>query len=109
LNGNVRFSLKNDDGHEPNTPMANIDPVALLLDALVWTLGDGPRAERFLALTGLHPNHLREKASDPATLIALTRFLADHEPDLIGCADALGVTPPELLGAARLLHKGNGP
>ena len=102
----MRPSPENSDGATPNAPSASADPVALLLDALVWTLNDGPRAERFLALTGLSPDHLRAKASDPATLIALSRFLADHEPDLIGCTDALGVTPPELLAAARLLHKG---
>ena len=109
MNGKVRPSPENSDGATPHASAAHADPVALWLDALVWTLSDGPRAERFLALTGLDPDHLRARASDPATLIALSRFLADHEPDLISCADALGVTPPELLAAARLLHKGIAP
>lgn len=71
----------------------------LALDALAWTLADGPRAERLLALTGLDPATLRARAGDPATLAAVLGFLESHEPDLLACADALAVPPARLVAA----------
>lgn len=102
----MRPSSENGQGDGPTSPAGYDDPVTLLLDALVWTLGAPERAERFLALTGLAPSTLRENASAPATLIALARFLADHEPDLLACAEALSVRPPDLITAARSIGKG---
>ena len=75
------------------------DAVALGLSALVWTLGDAARAERLLALTGLSPDDLRARAADPAVLGAVLAFLEGHEPDLVACADTLGVKPEELVRA----------
>lgn len=77
---------------------------ALALQALGWTLGDDARAERFLALTGLTPETLRRAVGDRATLAATLRFLEAHEPDLIACADALGVKPTALPEARRRLE-----
>ena len=75
------------------------DPQALALSALGWVLADADRAERLLALTGLTPDALREGLSDPAVLGAVFDFLGAHEPDLLAAADALGVTPGELMRA----------
>lgn len=77
------------------------DPAALALGALAWTLGDATRSDRLLALTGLTPDDLRERAADPPVLAAVLTFLESHQPDLIACADALGLSP-ETLVAARL-------
>lgn len=77
------------------------DPTTLGLAALGWTLGDATRAERLLALTGLTPVDLRERATDPAVLGAILAFLEAHQPDLIACADSIGVKP-EALVAARM-------
>ena len=79
------------------------DPTALALSALVWTLGDGARAERLLAVTGLSPADLRARAGDPAVLAAVIAFLEGHEPDLVACADALGVAPEALVRAHAVL------
>lgn len=77
---------------------------AVALHALGWTLGDDARAERFLALTGLTPEELRAGLDTPATLAAAIRFLEAHEPDLIACADAIGVKPADLPKARRRLE-----
>lgn len=69
------------------------------LQALVWTLGDPARAQRLLDLTGLTPDALRSGATDPVILAALLDFLAGHEPDLIACAEALGLAPNDLIRA----------
>ena len=71
---------------------------------LGWTLGDEGRAQRLLALTGLAPEDLRAGLGDPALLAALLRFLEAHEPDLLTCAEALGVTAPDLVEARRRLE-----
>lgn len=71
----------------------------LALQALGWVLQDEDRAQRLLALTGLDPRELRSGLEDPAMLSSLLGFLANHEPDLVACAESIGV-PPEKLGAA---------
>ena len=45
---------------------------ATALQAIGWTLGDDSRAARFLALTGLTPETLREGLGDAALLAATT-------------------------------------
>jgi hypothetical protein len=80
------------------------DAEAVALRALGWTLGDDDRAARFLALTGLTPADLRTRIGDRATLAAALRFLEAHEPDLVACAEALGVAPAALPAARRRLE-----
>jgi hypothetical protein len=77
---------------------------AVALHALGWTLGDDARADRFLALTGLTPEDLRKRLDEPATLAAALRFLEAHEPDLIACAEAIGVAPADLPETRRRLE-----
>jgi hypothetical protein len=79
-------------------------PETLALAALGWSLGDGDRAERLLALTGLTPDDLRSRLGDPNLLAAVLRFLEAHEPDLLACADELDITPAQLVDARRRLE-----
>ena len=64
-------------------------------------LQDGERAERYLALTGLDPDSLRARLDDPQVLGSVFEFLANHEPDLLRAAEALAVTPEELVAARK--------
>lgn len=82
-----------------------MEPEALALSALGWVLGDEARAERLLSLTGLTPDALRDGLGDGAVLGAVLDFLCSHEPDLLAAADALGVPPQELAGAAAKLAR----
>jgi hypothetical protein len=77
----------------------------LALSALGWTLSEGDRAARFLALTGLSPEDLRERLGDASVLAAALGFLEAHEPDLIACADALNVAPAQLVEARSVLER----
>ena len=73
-------------------PSPNVsDSITVALQALAVSLGDESRASRLLSLTGLTPDDLRHRASEPAVLVAVLRFLEDHEPDLLAVADTLGV------------------
>ena len=68
----------------------------LALEALGWALADDRRAERLLSLTGLTPDRLRNGLGDRGVQAAVLEFLANHEPDLIACAEALQISfsPP---------------
>jgi len=76
----------------------------LALRALAWTLAEQARAERMLALTGLTGDDLRLRAAEPAVLAALLGFLEAYEPDLIACAEALEVTPTDLVRTREVLE-----
>lgn len=86
-------------------PRPTIDAAALALSALAATLSDERRARRFLDLSGIETDELRRRAADPATLAALIRFLESHEPDLIDVAEAIGVSPQELVAAREELER----
>jgi hypothetical protein len=79
------------------------DPAAVALSALAWTLTDDSRASRLLALTGLEADDLRSRLTDPAVLEAALTFLESHQPDLLACADAIGVKPETLINARERL------
>ena len=80
----------------------------LALMALGWTVSEEARADRLLALTGLDAGALRAGIDNPVLLAAVLAFLADHEPDLIACADTIGSTPAALIAAQeRLAREGS--
>ena len=74
---------------------------ALALAALAATLTDERRARRFLDLTGLESDELRDRAvaGDRTLLAATLAFLENHEPDLVAVAKAIETTPAALVAA----------
>lgn len=81
----------------------NEDVLTLALAALGWAVSDIGRAQRLLDVTGLTPTDLRARAAEPEVLGAVLGFLEAHEPDLIACAEAIGIQPAALVAAhARL-------
>ncbi|WP_379548781.1 DUF3572 family protein [Qipengyuania sp. DSG2-2] len=79
------------------------EPEALALGALGWLLTDEKRADRLLSLTGLTPDILRERLTDRSVQAAVLEFLTNYEPDLLGAAEALDVSPETLIDAHRKL------
>lgn len=75
----------------------------LALQALAHVAGDEAMGPRFLALTGMDVAELRANGGQPATLIALLDYLMANEADLVATAEAIGVKPDQLAGAARAL------
>lgn len=75
--------------------------VALL--ALSWILQDQPLADRFMALTGLSPDSLRDELGERETMAAVLDFLSGNDGDLIAAADALGLAPEKIAAAAQEL------
>jgi hypothetical protein len=76
----------------------------LALAALGWVLESEERAARYLDITGLDPETLRAGLGDPMILASTLEFLTNYEPDLIRAAEALAVTPEELVAAKDLLQ-----
>ncbi|WP_242127509.1 DUF3572 domain-containing protein [Sphingobium sp. Sx8-8] len=87
-----------------HSPSEGQEPTVLALMALAWTLADDRRADRLLTLTGLDADTLRAGVGDPAMLAAVLGFLAEHEPDLVACAQAIESTPQALVAAKEKLH-----
>ncbi len=77
------------------------DAEALALGALAATLADERRAHRFLDLTGLEADELRNRAvaGDRTLLAATLAFLESYEPDLIAIAQAIDTSPAALVAA----------
>lgn len=81
------------------------DASALALAALGWVLADDARAQRLLDLTGLTPDGLRDAIGERSTHRAILDFLCQHEPDLLGAANALEIPPEQLVAAGRELRR----
>ena len=77
------------------------DVTTAAIAALSWVLADDARAQRFLDLTGFAPDDLRLRLMEPGLHDAVRLFLEGHPPDLVACAQALGVQPEILLPPAR--------
>lgn len=80
------------------------DPLSVALAALAATLSDDRRAQRFIDLTGIGTDELRQKAGEPSLLAALLRFLEAYEPDLLAVSAELGVRPQDLVEARQKLE-----
>ena len=79
------------------------DPEALALQALVFLMADDDRLARFLGLTGLDGNAVRELAHDPHGLGAVLDYLLGFEPLLLEFAAEIGVDPAVLAAQRRRL------
>lgn len=69
----------------------------------MWVLQDEARAERFMTLTGLTADDLRERLGTRGVQAAVLEFLANHEPDMLAAARALEVEPSTIAAAGQAL------
>jgi hypothetical protein len=76
----------------PIRPSAD-DAAALALTGLAFLAEDGPRLGRFLALTGIGPDHLRAAADAPETLLAVLDYLLGDESLLLVFTASKGISP----------------
>ena len=79
-------------------PISEADET-LALQIVGWIVADQERANRMLALTGLDASSLRAGLSERGTLTALMDFTINHEPDLLACAEEIGVSPARIVAA----------
>ncbi|WP_105437406.1 DUF3572 domain-containing protein [Neorhizobium sp. T25_13] len=74
---------------------------------LGWLANEPDMLGRFLALSGVQPNQLRNAVNDPGFLAGMIDFLMGHEPTLLAFCEATG-TKPETVAAAWQQYSGPG-
>jgi len=80
-------------------PDNQLETASLCADILSWIAADETQMTRFLSLSGLSVDTLRQAASEPGFEAGVLGFLMNHEPTLIAyCTDR--ELPPERLVAA---------
>jgi uncharacterized protein YbjT (DUF2867 family) len=78
------------------------------IDALAWLAADAERLDRFLALTGIGHDTIREAATQPGFLSAVLDHLCADEASLLAFAGEIG-KPPETIALARDMLSGPSP
>ena len=84
------------------------DAATLALAGLTFLAEDGPRLGRFLALTGIGPDHLRSVADAPETLLAVFDHLLGDESLLLVFAASKGIEPEQVAPARTTLARALG-
>ena len=75
----------------------------LALKGLAFLAGDGETLERFLEISGLNPEELRERADDPLLLAAVLDFVLGDDKLLLAFAEGEAVDPQAIQAARRAL------
>ncbi|MEM5500713.1 MULTISPECIES: DUF3572 domain-containing protein [Ahrensia] len=71
----------------------NADHESIAIGALSWIASDGELMTRFLGLTGIEPDQIRDVAAEPGFLAAVLDFLLAHEPTLNRFCEDNGLEP----------------
>lgn len=75
----------------------------MAIKGLAFLAGDDERLQRFLALSGLDPAHLRQAAAEPGFLAGVMAHLAADETLLLQFAAEIGAAPEEVGAGCALL------
>ncbi|WP_427023175.1 DUF3572 domain-containing protein [Aureimonas ureilytica] len=94
---NDTFRSGNDDAQQTATGLA--------IEALSFIASDGLLFSRFLRVTGLELENLRQAADEPAFLAGVLDFLLADDRTLTDFAASIDV-PPERVAAARRVMAG---
>lgn len=82
---------------------------ATALQALAYVLGQDDLTGGFLAASGMAPDEMRERATDPHFLAAVLDFLLQDDAWVIGFAQAAGLPPQDVQAARQALPGGQVP
>lgn len=80
-----------------------VDAEAIAIQALGFIAADPERLGRFLALTGIGPDTLRDAAAEPGFLTQVIDFIAADESLLLAFAANSGLAPASVSAAHRRL------
>ena len=93
-------------GREPKPGLEEAETMGLA--ALAFLAEDAPRLGRFLALTGIGPDQLRNAADAPETLLAVLDHLLGDESLLLVFTASRNLRPEALLPARQALARSLG-
>ncbi|WP_062015871.1 DUF3572 domain-containing protein [Aureimonas sp. AU4] len=79
---------------------AGIDPQAIAIDALGFIATDPKLMNRFLDLSGIEADGIRQAAAEAGFLVGVLDFLLANEPDLI-TFDHATLNSPDVVQMAR--------
>ena len=85
--------------------MGEAEAVELAQQALVFLSQDEELLERFLALSGVGPDEIRERVAEPAFQAGVLDFILAHDPTVIAFAEWAEIDP-SLPAQARLYLPG---
>lgn len=80
---------------------------ALAIQALGFIAADPELLPRFLAITGIEVQAIRQAAREPGFLAGVLQFIAAHEPTLLRFSEDSGIPPQEVSAALRALPYGD--
>ena len=80
----------------------------LALKVLAFLAADSDALSRFIGLSGIHPQELRERADDPLILAAVLDFVLGDDKLLLRFAQDEGVAP-KIIHEARRAFPGSAP
>ena len=73
----------------------------MAIAALGFIAADPTLLPRFLAITGIEAQAIRNAAREPGFLAGVLQFIVAHEPTLIAFAEHAGIEPAAVLKAMR--------
>lgn len=79
----------------------NADHESIAIGALSWIAADGEMMTRFMGLTGIEPDQIRNVAGEPGFLAAVLDFLLAHEPTLNRFCDDNEIEPKHVARARK--------
>ena len=85
------------------------EATAIGQDALIWLAGQPEALGRFLALSGLNPALLRDRAADPEFLGFVLDFLLGSDETILAFAADTGLNPEDPARARLKLSGGELP
>ncbi len=80
---------------------------ALAIEALGFIASDPELLPRFLAITGIEAQAIRQAAREPGFLAGVLQFIAAHEPTLLQFSEQTGTPPQAVTAALRALPFGD--
>lgn len=79
----------------------------MAITALSFVAADPVLLPRFLAISGIGADQIRQAAREPGFLAGVLQFLMAHEPSLAAFCDATGAAPASVAAALRALPFGD--
>ena len=82
-------------------------PEDIAIRALGFIAADPELLPRFLAITGIEPQAIRQAASEPGFLAGVLQFVLAHEPTLMKFSAESGLQPAAVVRATAALPLGD--
>jgi hypothetical protein len=90
-----------------NSNLTRQNAETIAIEALGFVAADPELLPRFLAITGIEAQSIREAAREPGFLAGVLQFILAHEPTLMKFSEASGLAPATVAGALRRLPLGD--